>query len=78
MNRFWWLKSATGKGMHCCSWLMLSISNDYRGMVFCDLSKFNIALLAKQGWRFLTKPKSLVARIFKAKYFSNVDFLGAR
>lgn len=47
-------------------------------MRFRDLCKFNIALLAKQGWRFIVKPESLVTCIFKAKYFSDDNFWGAR
>ncbi|KAL8128040.1 hypothetical protein AgCh_014833 [Apium graveolens] len=38
---------------------------------------FNIALLGKQGWRFISRPESLVAKVFKAKYFLKVSFLEA-
>lgn len=44
------------------------------GLGMCDLCSFNIALLAKQGWRILTRPYSLMSRILKAKYFPNVSF----
>ncbi|KAA3460531.1 RNA-directed DNA polymerase, related [Gossypium australe] len=30
---------------------------------------------AKQGWRLLNFPNSLVARVFKAKYFPESNFL---
>lgn len=34
-------------------------------------------MLGKQGWRFITNPESLVAKVFKARYFVNGDFLTA-
>ncbi|KAA3468966.1 WW/Rsp5/WWP [Gossypium australe] len=42
------------------------------------MAQFNIALLAKQGWRLLNYPNSLVAQVFKAKYFPTGDFLNSR
>jgi len=44
-------------------------------MGFKDLSAFNLAMLGKQGWKFITEPDSLVARIFKARYFPSGSYL---
>ncbi|GMI94987.1 hypothetical protein like AT4G29090 [Hibiscus trionum] len=46
-------------------------------MGFRDLAKFNIALLAKQWWRLITKPGSLAARLIRAKYYPTSSFLNA-
>jgi hypothetical protein len=35
-------------------------------------------MLAKQGWRLLTDPSSLCARVLKAKYYSDTDVLQAK
>ncbi|XP_031110709.1 uncharacterized protein LOC116014887 [Ipomoea triloba] len=43
------------------------IPKKYGGLGFMDLRAFNLAMLGKQAWRFLTRPHSLVARIYKAR-----------
>ncbi|XP_058734150.1 uncharacterized protein LOC131605869 [Vicia villosa] len=48
------------------------------GMGFRDFKAFNLAMIAKQGWNFLSKPNSLVARIFKARYFPRSTFLDSK
>ena len=48
------------------------------GMGFRDLHAFNLAMLAKQGWRMLADPCSLMAQLYKAKYFPNNDVLSAK
>ncbi|KAA3483566.1 RNA-directed DNA polymerase [Gossypium australe] len=35
----------------------------------------SIAMLGKQGWRFISNPNSLPSRIFKANYFSRDIFM---
>ena len=47
------------------------------GMGFKKLQQFNLALLAKQGWRLQTNQNSLVYRVLKAKYFPRCDFIEA-
>jgi putative lipase involved disintegration of autophagic bodies len=45
------------------------------GLGFRDLIIFNKALLAKQCWRLIQYPHSLVCQILKAKYFPNSSLL---
>ncbi|KAK5845334.1 hypothetical protein PVK06_001506 [Gossypium arboreum] len=77
MCKFWWRNSKTNKGIHWCKWSEMCIPKAKGGLSFKDLSKFNFALLAKQGWKIITKSDCLFARVMKAKYFPKGDFMSA-
>jgi hypothetical protein len=47
-------------------------------MRFRNLEIFNLALLAKQGWRLIKNLTSMVAQILKEKYYPNGSFLDAQ
>lgn len=76
-TRYWWSKRGE-KGIHWKNWKALSTHKTKRGLGFCELVNFNQALLAKQGWRSLGFPNSLIARMFKACYFLDSDFVHAQ
>ncbi|GMI85140.1 hypothetical protein HRI_002183300 [Hibiscus trionum] len=75
--RFWWRNNGSKRGIHWARWESLCSPKDKGGMGFRDLAKFNIAILAKQGWHLLTNPSSLLARVLKGRYFPTGNFLSA-
>ncbi|XP_019199718.1 PREDICTED: uncharacterized protein LOC109193311 [Ipomoea nil] len=76
MNRYWW-RSKNDQGIHWKAWDKLCIPKKYGDLGFKELRAFNLAMLGKQGWRFLTQPQSLVSRVYKARYFSTNSFYDA-
>lgn len=60
------------------SWKQITQSKNNGGLGIRDFKDFNIALLAKQGWRLLSHPKSLLARVFQANYYPGKNFLNAK
>lgn len=46
-------------------------------MGFRNLHSFNLTMLGKQGWRFISNQENVVYKVFKAKYFPQVEFLDA-
>ncbi|XP_074347342.1 putative mitochondrial protein AtMg00310 [Apium graveolens] len=77
MCKYWWKSGKKEKGIHWMSWERMDVSKSHGGMGFRHLHEFNIALLGKQGRQLVTHPNSLVARIFKTKYFPGDSFLTA-
>ena len=47
-------------------------------MGFRSLHDFNLALLAKQGWKLITNPNSLMTRLLKSSYYPSSTSLLAR
>jgi hypothetical protein len=77
MAKYWWSSSLDRKSMHWVSWSNLTTLKVKGGMGFRDLHVFNLALLGKHGWRFMTNSKSLCARVLKGRYFPDCDFMEA-
>lgn len=78
LNKFWWNSGSTErKGINWLSWDAMSMSKAKGGLGFRSLYGFNIALLGKLYWNLVNKPLSLVARLYKARYYPNDHLLQA-
>lgn len=76
--KYWWHpNSKERKGICWMSWDRLSRHKSIGGLGFRDFRDFNVAMLGKQGWRFITNANNLVSRLYKAKYFPKCSFLEA-
>lgn len=75
--KFWWGSSKEKKNIHWSRWENLCQAKIRGGLGFKDLSCFNQALVAKQGWRIIQNPGSLVAKLPKARYFKHSSFIEA-
>lgn len=78
IRSFWWGQRGEEKKICWLRWELLCKPKAEGGMGFRDMESFNLALLAKQGWRLIKNPDSLAARVRKAKYFARTEFLTAR
>ena len=74
---FLWGQIGEERKIHWKSWDMLTKSKKEGGMGFQDLRSFNLAMLAKQGWKLLQEDGSLIYRCFKSKYFPRCNFFGS-
>jgi ribonuclease HI len=77
LNSFWWGGGHNNKGIKWLSWERMTYPKNKGGLGFRDLKAFNMAMVAKQGWHIMMNPDTLVARIFKARYFPHSSFLAA-
>lgn len=79
MNGYWWNgEGSVGKGIQWKSWHRMCIPKRAGGMGFRKLKEFNLAMLAKQAWRFIQHPHSLASRTYKSRYFPKSTFMEAK
>ncbi|XP_019173912.1 PREDICTED: uncharacterized protein LOC109169485 [Ipomoea nil] len=70
LNKYWWSGSTTkGKGVKWKSWNGLCAPKKKGGLGFRCIREMNLALLGKQVWRLLTRPESLVTKVYKCRYY---------
>jgi hypothetical protein len=73
--KFWW---GGKEGQHKIHWKAkkdLFKPKFSGGLGFREMHLFNLAMLAKQGWRLHTNPTSLLSQCLKAKYYPHSDVL---
>jgi len=75
--RYWWSVQDKENKMHWLSWEQLCKRKQKGGLGYRDLHLFNLAMLARQGWRLIMEPNLLCAQVLRAKYFQNGDPLTA-
>ncbi|XP_024177967.1 uncharacterized protein LOC112183885 [Rosa chinensis] len=75
---FFWGDTDDKRRIHWSSSERLCLTKHEGDMGFKNIFAYNLAMLAKQGWRLVSKPNSLVARVFKARYFPNCSFWEAQ
>ncbi|KAI4977715.1 hypothetical protein ZWY2020_014269 [Hordeum vulgare] len=71
VRNFWWGAKYGKRKTHWKSWEKVCDPKSRGGLGFRDFRLFNQALLARQAWRFLTRPNSVCAQVIKAKYYPN-------
>ncbi|CAJ2657203.1 unnamed protein product [Trifolium pratense] len=75
---FWRGSTTDSRKIHWINWQKICRQKKTGGLGFRELRAFNEALLAKQGWRIICQPSSLMAQVLKAKYFPKDQFLQAK
>ncbi|XP_056847372.1 uncharacterized protein LOC130498048 [Raphanus sativus] len=70
-SNFWWSSKQNSRGLHWIAWDEICTPKDLGGLGFRDFHDFNLALLAKQLWRLIHYPDSLLARVLKGRYYND-------
>ncbi|XP_048623665.1 uncharacterized protein LOC125592503 [Brassica napus] len=69
ITQFWWGSNPPKRGIHWAKWEKMCAPREEGGVGFRMIHEFNLALLAKQLWRLVQYPDSLVARVLKGIYY---------
>ncbi|PNY16580.1 ribonuclease H, partial [Trifolium pratense] len=77
LAKFWWGTTEKQRKIHWVSWNKLGKAKSKGGLGFRSFEDFNKALLGKQCWRLLQNPDSLLAKVFKSRYFPRSKFMDA-
>lgn len=78
VSNFWWGQKDKERKLHWVTWSKMCEAKELGGLGFKDMEVCNQALLAKQCWRLLSQPQSILTQVLRGKYFLNQSFLQAR
>ena len=67
--QFWWSSNPPKRGIHWVKWEKVCLPREEGGIGFRMIHEINLALLAKQLWRLVQSPDSLVAGVLRGRYF---------
>ena len=76
--KFWWGQVGNERKFLWERWEKLTLSKKVGGMGFRDLRAFNLAMIAKQGWRLFHDNNSLIYQCLKARYFPRTHLFDAK
>ena len=65
----WWSPNPPKREIQWAKWEKICIPREEGRIGFRMIHEFNLALLAKQLWRLVQYPDSLVARVLKGRYY---------
>ncbi|CAN6573468.1 unnamed protein product [Malus baccata var. baccata] len=77
VRSYWWRGYSQKRGCHWASWDRLMKQKSAGGLGFKDFQCFNLAFLAKIGWRLIQNPTSLLANVLRDKYYPGKCFKDA-
>lgn len=63
IRNFWWVQRKKERKLAWIAWEKMCTPKADGGMGFKDLEAFNLALLAKQGWRITQNANSLAHQV---------------
>lgn len=76
MTEFWWSSCENKRKISWVAWQKLCKSKeDDGGLGFRDLGWFNQALLAKQSFRIIHQPHTLLSRLLRSRYFPHSSMM---
>ena len=74
INSFLWdMKPYGTRRINWIKWDTLCLRREQGGIGFQNCHSFNLALLGKHGWNFISKPHTLASWLIKDKYFPQGD-----
>lgn len=71
-RHFWWGNQKDVRKMTWLSWDKMCVPKSFGGIGFKQLKQFNLALLAKQGWRLQMGRNALIIRFLGQNMFQTV------